>query len=454
MTVALTRGKVRDPKSGILSRPSLQLALAVAVVPNIVFLLASPWYIVARPIAALSYLLAGIVALFALWWVACGVFVFAGLCDLMLIVMFAFHLPIDVALNSLKYMSSIDVTGSLLYIAIVTTVVLTSTCAAWMVNRSRNELRSASLVPAILVAFGVTWGDWTFTYPYFDKPELPFDSAMARANLTGDSIVKQRKNLFIVMVEGLGAFSEPEQRDLFQSRLASNLKSDRFSLKSGTSSYIGSTTGATSRELCGKWGDYLTYLGKGKHDCLPRRLAENGYETIAYHGRSYTMFERDRWYPAIGFQNLYFYDRLVKEYGARLTGRCGTVFDGLCDRQIAGVVKDELLKADAAPKLVYWLTLNSHIPYTPLPEGTMNCGAPHSAISNKTVCELSEIWLSVFDEINKIAKSPSLPPTDILVVGDHHTPLWERRAKDMFTLHKVDWYLLQDQRQADSRASN
>ena len=36
-----------------------------------------------------------------------------------------------------------------------------------------------------------TWCDWTYTLPYFNKPELPFDSAISRANMTGDSIAAQ-----------------------------------------------------------------------------------------------------------------------------------------------------------------------------------------------------------------------------------------------------------------------
>ena len=58
------------------------------------------------------------------------------------------------------------------------------------------------------------------------------------------------------------------------------------------------------------------------------------------------------------------------------------------------------------------------------------------------VCELTELWGEIFDKVAAIAADPSLPATDILVVGDHHTPLWERSAKKRFTLGKVDWYLL------------
>ncbi len=430
------------------SRSSLLMALAIAVLPNSVFLLLSPWYIVARPVAALTYLLAGVVALFAPRWIGWGVFLLAGAWDLTIIIMYAFHLPIDVALNSIKYMSTIDIGASVLYLVIMALMTTTTVMAAWLVTRHRQKFRAASPVPAVLVVALVTWNDWTSMSPYFNQPHPPFDSAMMQTDLTGDLILEGQKNLLIVMVEGLGAFAKPEMHALFANTLQANLPAGRYQMKSGVSSYVGSTTGATSRELCGKWGSFLTYLGNGKQDCLPRRLSENGYETVAYHGRSHIMFERDKWYPAIGFERLNFFDQLVKQSGSRLTGRCGSVFVGLCDVQVADIVRDDLLKPGPEPKMVYWLTLNSHIPYSPSVNGTLNCGTPRANISNKTVCELSELWLEVFNQVNKIAAASSLPPTDILVVGDHHTPLWQREAKDLFLPQKVDWFLLRDQRKA------
>ena len=72
----------------------------------------------------------------------------------------------------------------------------------------------------------------------------------------------------------------------------------------------------------------------------------------------------------------------------------------------------------------------------------MACRSETPRIHNKTVCELSNLWSIVFEQVSEIAADPELAPTDILIVGDHHTPLWERAAKDGFELGKVDWILL------------
>ena len=74
--------------------------------------------------------------------------------------------------------------------------------------------------------------------------------------------------------------------------------------------------------------------------------------------------------------------------------------------------------------------------------GRLDCLSDAPRIDNETVCQLSGYWADIFDRVAAIAADPALPPTDILLVGDHHTPLWERSAKTRFRLGEVDWFLL------------
>lgn len=430
-------------ESALFSRPSLLFALFVAIIPNLMFALAAPFYIASRLISPLLFLAAGIAGLFVPAPLTYLLFFAAAAIDMTLIIMIAFHLPLDVALDSLHYAASIDPTASILYVSVGMAVTATTVLSAYLVNRHRAMLRGASLIPALLVAGGLSAADYLWTQPYFQKPDVAIDSARLQTGLSAQTVAASGHNLLIVTVEGLGAFAAPEERDLFKSILTQNLPEGRFRVEDGQTYYSGSTTGAAARELCGRWGDYIDYLtGAASYDCLPNELAANGYETIAFHGFGTDMFQRDKWYPEIGFQKLEFMDQLLAEKPDQFPQRCGSVFEGLCDADVGDAVHAALRTDPQKRKFIYWLTLNSHIPFVESEDDRMGCRSAAPKIGNKTVCELSNLWSGVFEKVNAIAADPSIAATDILIVGDHHTPLWEHAAKKRFVLGKVDWFLL------------
>ncbi|MEH6807795.1 MAG: sulfatase-like hydrolase/transferase [Hyphomonas oceanitis] len=438
-----TRAPAADKGYALFSRNALLFALFAVVIPNVLFLLVAPFYIASRLISPLLFLAAGIAGLFLPARLTFILFLLAALIDLTLMVMMAFHLPFDVALDSLKYSASINPAKSALYVCIVLVVTATSALSAWLISRNRAALRQASLVPALLLAAALSGADLAWTQPYFNKPDVPFQSARKMSGLSADAIIGEHANLLIVVVEGMGAYADPEARQLLTSVLTKNLPEGRFSVEDGQTYYSGSTTGAASRELCDRWGDYIDYLtGAPTDNCLPNQLGAAGYDTIAFHGFTMDMFQRDKWYPRIGFQKMEFMDQLEVEQPEHFVQRCGSVFNGLCDADVGKAVHARLKTEPDTPKFIYWLTLNSHIPYVDSPEDTMGCRSDTPKIRNKTVCELTNLWAIVFEEVNEIASDPDLANTDILIVGDHHTPLWERAAKDDFVLGKVDWILL------------
>lgn len=442
-TLTTTHEEAADKGYSLLSRDSLLFALFAVVIPNVLFVFVAPFYIASRLISPLLFLAAGIAGLFLPARLTFLFFLAAALIDLTLMVMMAFHLPLDVAMDSLKYSASINPAKSLLYVCIVLVVTATSALSAWLISRHRERLRKASLIPALLLAAGLSAADLAWTQPYFNKPDVAFESARTMSGLSADAIIGEHANLLIVVVEGMGAYADPEDRQLLKAVLTKNLPEGRFRIEDGQTYYSGSTTGAASRELCNRWGDYIDYLtGAPTDNCLPNELDAAGYDTIAFHGFTMDMFQRDKWYPRIGFRKMEFMDQLPVEQPENFVQRCGSVFTGLCDADVGKAVHQALKSEPDSPKFIYWLTLNSHIPYVDSQEDTMACRTAAPKIANKTVCELSNLWAIVFEQVNQIAADPDLAATDILIVGDHHTPLWERAAKDDFVLGKVDWILL------------
>lgn len=439
-------GNARESNAGsIFSWNSLLFAFIVGIIPNLFFLLVSPFYLAERLISPWLYIIAAFAMMFLpriFGWIA---FFLAAAIDLGLIIMIAFHLPINVALDSIRYMVSIDISASILYISISACVLVTTILAARLTFRYKNEFKASSPLPVVMFAAALMAYDWKYTLPYFAPLDSDFESARIKTNLSASKIASEQKNLLIVMVEGLGAFKNQKDRALFEDALKSGLPENRFKLESGRTVYKGSTTGAASRELCNQWGDYLTYLGTGPHNCLPRKLADAGFETISYHGFGQSMFKRNLWYPEIGFSEINFATDILNKHKNLVPSVCGSVFNGLCDLEVGDVVHQRLLEKSDKPKFIYWLTLNTHIPFVAKEKSEIGCGTKSAAIDNKTVCELTDMWLDVFKKVSKIASDPNLPNTDILIVGDHHTPLWERAAKDKFILNNVDYYLLRDQ---------
>ncbi|MDT9598023.1 sulfatase-like hydrolase/transferase [Sphingosinicella rhizophila] len=430
------------------SREAIQFALIVGLLPNLFFLVAMPFYIAERLLAPLLFLVAGLLAFVVPRWAIYLLFLVAAFVDLGLIIATAFHLPVGTALKSMRYMASIDVGASSFYLAVVTIMIGTALATAWLMARNRARLRNVSPVPATIAALLLMLLDLSANFPFVEgrSDGLPFDSAISRTGLTADRVAANGNNLLVVLVEGMGAFADPADRGLITRslRLAANRSGYRF--ETGTTHYSGSTTGGESRELCGRWGDYVDYLPKGDYDCLPRRLARKGYQSIAYHGFVPSMFSRDHWYPQIGFARLNFKKDILRDHGRLTPSSCGSVFLGLCDNEVASVVRRELTAPSRQPKFVYWLTLNSHVPFVPKTRGGLGCSGARPRIDNRTVCQLGEYWVEVMEQVAAIASDPALPPTDILIVGDHHTPLWERAAKNKFLLGKVDWFLLRHQR--------
>jgi hypothetical protein len=436
-----------------LSIPSLQdrnawlLVLLLVLVPNLFLLLTVPFYVLVRPISPLLYLGAGLVSLRTNPMLTFPLFLLAGAIDLILIVAIAFHLPFDLAIDSARYLASIDVAASLFYVSTILLFIVNSLVAAWLLNRHRSTVRSVSILPAVMVALALTLIERQINAP-FTKHENPvFQSALSINGLDAKSVSANGRNLLVVMVEGLGAYKDPAMARHLSERLSPALKTGRFDLVEGLSNFKGSTTGAESRELCGKWGDHNDYLSAPHYDCLPAQLAGAGYETTSFHGFSSTMFARDAWYPSIGFQERHFFEDLSKDT-AMFKDRCGSVFVGLCDKDFAPVLANRLKMNGDKPKFVYWLTLTSHIPYVPKSPGNLGCGTAKAKIANKRVCELTDIWADVFDTVAALANDQDLPPVDILLVGDHSTPLWEKPAAALFQPGKVQWYLLKSRNAA------
>jgi phosphoglycerol transferase MdoB-like AlkP superfamily enzyme len=167
-------------------------------------------------------------------------------------------------------------------------------------------------------------------------------------------------------------------------------------------------------------------------------LKDAGYATLAFHGFSEAMFSRPDWYPQIGLDERYFLEQLAPD----LAGRCGGTFRGACDADLAAQISRRAAQT-SAPRLIYWLTLNTHVPIAPTDARTdFNCGDPASKFGTMAVCRMAELWHDVFAAVADLALDPAIGPAEILIVGDHSPPLWSKRDRSRFEPGQVAWYRL------------
>lgn len=425
-----------------LRHPSAWLfVLIVAVLPNALFLLTFPWLMIRRAFSPALYFVAAVLALVLPRAFAYPLFLLAAAIDGFIIVTLLFDMPFETAFASIVFMKDIDVSASLLYSAGAVLLLALAVACAFLVNRYRDRLRAASPIPAFFAIFALMVVDRVAN---IYNPGLPatFESAFQQAGLTSQTIVKNDRNVLLVLVEGMGAYADPRERAFLEDKLRV-AAGDRFRLTHGINIHYGSTSGAMSRELCGKWGTFTDYLDAKTYDCLPARLAAAGFETISYDGFNGDLLALRHWYPRIGIQTSNFREDMEKKYPADVARKCGSALRGLCDDDVGRLVHRELVGAADQRKFVYWLTSNSHLPYAPVENGPLACGTNEARIPDRIPCDLTEIWMGVFDRVAAIAADPKTPPLDIMVVGDHNTPMWSRAAVRHFRPGLIDWYKLE-----------
>ena len=115
-------------------------------------------------------------------------------------------------------------------------------------------------------------------------------------------------------------------------------------------------TGVATEELDGSTAN--TELTAAEYEALPsyvRVLDENGYETIAFHAHTSELYNRDRNYPHIGFDQVLFYE----EFQENAT-YAGGYFD---DDSTADVIISLFEQHRDEPTYIYAMTMQNHQPY-------------------------------------------------------------------------------------------
>jgi hypothetical protein len=423
-------------------------ALVWVILANIPFI--AMWMVGAPP-RTIPIALAGLVGLIVkrmsrvIQWLAfVGVMVFS----LLSFVSGLFSLTLDSLLYSLQFFAEIKPSNSMEYIA-AAVVMLGILIGSWfLLKRDTNFSKPLHILLGGAMIFGLVGADAAvgegMRGHYFRVAPVgtAFESAVSKTGFAARADGK--RHLVLIMVESLGL---PKNNQAMSDKLFAYYNDDavkaRYEVSQGSSLYYNSTTAGEMRELCGRWGDYYELLetdDPAKLNCLPAQLAKKGYATRAVHSFNGPFFKRATWYPKIGFQTRAFAADLEKR-GAEW---CGGVFAGACDRQVPKMLAEDLKRAKQ-PTFQYWLTLNTHLPVpTEQNLNAENCEKVSVELASNypMICR----QFSIFDDIDRalIAEitASDFPEADILLVGDHMPPFFDRHHRSQFDPERVPWLYL------------
>lgn len=290
---------------------------------------------------------------------------------------------------------------------------------------------------AALAVFLFGQADWLVTArsseSYSTRADMPFSSAVRQARLAPGPA---QRHVVVIVVEALGLPTAPEEKRLFEAAWHRPEWRRRYDLRAGRTPFFGSTTSGELRELCGQWSDHVRFDFAGA-DCLPERFREAGYATTAMHTFNGGLFNRTDWYPKLAFDTVEFAGDLQR-HGA---GQCDGVFPGACDTDVPAIIGRRLAAAER-PQFVYWLTLNSHLPVVVDDDGDCDVGSAAWRTDFPRVCRMFEEHAKLAAAIDRMIMAPGLPPTDVLIVGDHKPPFFDRGSRTHFDASHVPWIYL------------
>lgn len=235
-----------------------------------------------------------------------------------------------------------------------------------------------------------------------------------RESIKNDKILPNK--ILVVVNESWGqTLYENQQLAILNSIYQKKSKLDF--IEQGGFSVVGATVAGEIRELCHKRPltlDLKDINSLELQDCLPNQLKKLGYQTYAFHGAKSMMYERDSWYPKIGFDHIFFFEQLPK------AGLCYS-FEGRCDVKILPYIKYSLQKSPKA--FVYWMTLNTHAPYEDkIFFKGLNCRSI-GIKENTETCSNYKLQYQFFYSLSQLIDDPTMKGVEVYVAGDHSPPI-------------------------------
>jgi len=273
-----------------------------------------------------------------------------------------------------------------------------------------------------------------------DIKAMPLPSALSGA--LSESPPSAQPDIVLVLTESWGLALDLRINLALESPYRNSRIQQAYRVEMGTVPFDGGTTSGETRELCGNSRGYSSQSDAADYfsGCWPSRLAAVGYRTVAVHGFTPTMFNRETWYRRFGFDQSAFLPQL-EQAGVAL---CEGAFLGACDAGVAHWIGGRLTgQRDVRPLFVHWVTLNSHLPIAPVDDGNSTEECAQVGIDReRSLCSWFVHVGRVHASVAELALMANLRPTIFVIVGDHAPPFLRADVRGRFSQDRVPYVVL------------
>jgi hypothetical protein len=281
-------------------------------------------------------------------------------------------------------------------------------------------------------SFGYLFGQLRFAEMFYGRYEVPMLSKEPYPGYRGaDYAVEHGTNFVLIVVESMGVPSIQLERDKLFSGFGLPEVVKKYAVVEGVVPARGSTIHGEIRELCG--GRLSRGLfGESGNECIPRMMAQAGYETTAIHANYAKMYGRDEWYPKVGFKNYINTSTGELPYD-HSDDRWGSALD-------TSLIEWLLARDERQGKnFEYVLTVSTHLPAVLLP-GAKVWGSCSRSMTEHSCTHLANLKL-VLDRISAYALQRQ--NTTFVIVGDHPPPFVSPASRAGFRDFEVPYVILQ-----------
>lgn len=427
---------------------TVRLFLSVIVLPNLLFWMADIYWPLVRPGLNLDY---AIVALLYPWLGARGTAVSTGLIvllDSVVVIMYHFFGNPGALFTAVPNALYLDWLSALpLALVLIVPPVFTGIAVSRFLRKIPRRLGPNLGAPAMAVVLAIIGNtvlppsptrrpshavvtedliadavipavSYATEFRGIVDPNVP--SATGRLFARSKGAKRLPNHIVLVLVESMGRYTDPALNRLQSSPFRSAVLQERFSVRHGTVPYAPGTVRGEIRELCHAESASIRVdtLLLPIDACLPALMNGRGYHTVALHGFRGGMFDREAWWPALGFDRVMFESDIAAALGS--ARRCGTMFRGICDDDVRTLISG-LLRSRREPLFVYWLTLNAHWPAAPPRDARAgpDCTLVPATASRPKLCNLIRRHHIVFRGIVQTALATDIRNTAYIIVGDH-----------------------------------